>query len=92
MLQGRYRIVCQIGGGGQATVYLAEDLNLGVLRALKELLPDPAASPQERQAAYDQFRTEARILASLNHPNPARVWDHFRVGDSLPIYRNGRNI
>jgi len=82
VLQGRYRIIRQIGGGGQALVYLAEDTNLGDLRAIKELTPDPNASPQERQAAYDQFQREARVLARLNHPNLARVWDHFRIGDN----------
>ena len=82
VLQSRYRIIRQIGGGGQALVYLAEDTNLGDLRAVKELTPEPHASPQERQAAYDQFQREARVLAKLNHPNLARVWDHFRVGDN----------
>ena len=81
VLQGRYCILRQIGGGGQALVYLAEDLNLGGLRAIKELKHDPSATPQERQADYDQFQREARILAGLNHPNLVRVWDHFRVGD-----------
>ncbi len=82
VLQSRYRIIRQIGGGGQALVYLAEDTNLGDLRAIKELTHDPNASPQERQAAYDQFQREARVLARLNHPHLARVWDHFRVGDN----------
>jgi serine/threonine protein kinase len=82
VLQNRYRIIRQIGGGGQALVYLAEDINLGSLRAIKELMPDPNASPQERQAAYDQFQREAQTLAGLNHPNLARVWDHFRVGSN----------
>ena len=82
VLQSRYRIIRQIGGGGQALVYLAEDTNLGDLRAIKELTHDPNASPQERQTAYDQFQREARVLARLNHPNLARVWDHFRVGDN----------
>ncbi|MBM4026034.1 MAG: hypothetical protein FJ280_11610 [Planctomycetes bacterium] len=95
MLQNRYRVIRQLGGGGQAIVYLAEDLNLGVQRAVKELLPDPAVTPQERQAAYDQFRVEARILASLNHPNLARVWDHFQVGDNAYLvmdYIDGQTL
>ena len=82
VIQGRYRIIRQIGGGGQALVYLAEDTNRGGLRAIKELTPDPNASPQEQQAAYDQFQREAYILAMLNHPNLVQVWGHFRVGDN----------
>jgi formylglycine-generating enzyme required for sulfatase activity len=95
VLQGRYRIIRQIGGGGQALVYLAEDTNLGDLRAVKELTHDPNASPQERQAAYDQFQREARVLARLNHPNLARVWDHFRVGDNAYLimdYIDGQTL
>jgi len=95
VLQNRYRIIRQIGGGGQALVYLAEDTNLGSLRAIKELTPDPNASPQERQAAYDQFQREARILTELNHPNLARVWDHFRVGGNAYLvmdYIDGQTL
>jgi len=95
LLQNRYRIIRQIGGGGQALVYLAEDANLGSLRAIKELTPDPSASPQERQAAYDQFQREARILAGLNHPNLARVWDHFRAGGNAYVvmdYIDGQTL
>jgi hypothetical protein len=95
LLQNRYRIIRQIGGGGQALVYLAEDTNLGSLRAIKELTPDPNASPQERQAAYDQFQREARILAGLNHPNLARVWDHFRISDNAYLvmdYIDGQTL
>ncbi len=95
MLQGRYRIIRQIGGGGQALVYLAEDTNLGGLRAIKELTPDPNASPQEQQAAYDQFQREAQILAVLNHPNLVQVWGYFRVGDEAYLvmdYIDGQTL
>jgi formylglycine-generating enzyme required for sulfatase activity len=95
MLQGRYRIIRQIGGGGQALVYLAEDTNRGGLRAIKELIHDPNASPQERQAAYDQFEREAQILFMLNHPNLVQVWGHFRVGDKAYLvmdYIDGQTL
>jgi len=94
-LQGRYRTIRQIGGGGQALIYLAEDTHLGVWRAIKELVPDPNATRQERQAAYDQFQREARILAGLNHPNLTRVWDHFRIGDNAYLvmdYIDGQTL
>ncbi|MBL7066194.1 MAG: serine/threonine protein kinase [Anaerolineae bacterium] len=95
LLQNRYRIIRQIGGGGQALVYLAEDTNLGSLRAIKELTPDLNASPQEQQAAYDQFEREARILIELNHPNLVWVWDHFRVGGNAYLvmdYIDGQTL
>ncbi len=95
VLQNRYRIIRQIGGGGQALVYLAEDTNRGGLRAIKELTPDPNASPQEQQAAYDQFQREAYILAMLNHPNLVQVWGHFRVGGNAYLvmdYIDGQTL
>ena len=95
VLQGRYRIIRQIGGGGQALVYLAEDTNLGDLRAIKELTPDANASPQEQQAAYDQFEREARILIELNHPHLVYVWEHSRVGDNAYLvmdYIDGQTL
>ena len=95
MLQSRYRIVRQIGGGGQALIYLADDTNLGGLRAVKELTPDANASPQEQQAAYDQFEREARILTELNHPHLVYVWEHFRVGGNAYLvmdYIDGQTL
>ena len=95
MLQGRYRIIRPIGGGGQALVYLAEDLNLGGRRAVRELMSYPLATPQEQQEAYDQFQREARILARLNHPNLVWVWDHFHVGGNAYLvmdYIDGQTL
>lgn len=77
ILQGRYRIVRSIGGGGMGTVYLAEDAHLaGQHRALKEMLPDQLPV-QDRSWAINAFRQEAQLLASLNHQGLVHVTDYF---------------
>ena len=70
ILQGRYRIVRQIGRGGMGTVYEAVDLRLGHQVAVKQTL---SAS----QGLCKQFEHEARLMASLNHPALPRVSDYF---------------
>jgi len=77
ILQGRYRILRQLGQGGMGAVYLAEDLRLGSRCAVKESTPDPSASPQALAQLRQQFQLEARVLASLNHPNLPKVTDYF---------------
>lgn len=78
VLQNRYRIVRVLGGGGMGQVYLAEDTRLADKPcAVKELLPDPHATPEEQDQAAEQFRREAAILAHLSHPNLPNVYDHF---------------
>ena len=70
ILNDRYRIEGQLGKGGMGTVYLAYDQTLDIKVALKENLnPDPDSEAQ--------FRREAKLLASLRHPNLPRVTDHF---------------
>ncbi|MGH9260270.1 MAG: serine/threonine-protein kinase, partial [Acidimicrobiales bacterium] len=64
-LADRYRIDSEIGRGGMATVYLAEDLKHGRPVAIKVLRPELAALVGEPA----RFLTEIRIAARLNHPH-----------------------
>jgi serine/threonine protein kinase len=74
ILQGRYRIVRQLGQGGMGAVYEAVDQRLDTTVALKETL---FADERLRK----QFEREARLLARLHHPALPRVSDHFAEGD-----------
>jgi serine/threonine protein kinase/Tol biopolymer transport system component len=66
---GHYRVGEQLGRGGMGEVYLADDLNLNRKVALK-FLPDAFTGDPERMA---RFEREAKLLASLNHPNIAAI-------------------
>lgn len=78
VLRGRYKIVAPVGQGGMGAVYRAEDLLLqGRICAVKEVRPDPDATPEALQQAVEQFRREAFILARLDHPNLPKVSDTF---------------
>ena len=78
-LAGRYRVVRPLGSGGMASVVLAEDERLGRLVAVKRL---HTSSPED---ALARFRREARLGASLNHPNVVSIYDSTTDEDSLLI-------
>ena len=78
ILRQRYKITNIVGQGGMGSIYRAEDLRLpGRLCAVKEVQPDPGASPELRQQAQQQFLQEASILARLDHPYLPKVSDFF---------------
>jgi serine/threonine-protein kinase len=64
-----YEITAHLGTGGMGEVYQATDGKLGRSVAIK-LLPRAFANDEERVA---RFEREARVLASLNHPNIATI-------------------
>jgi len=67
---GPYEITAAIGAGGMGEVYRARDSKLGRDVALK-VLPEAFARDAERLA---RFQREAKLLASLNHPNIASIY------------------
>jgi serine/threonine-protein kinase len=64
-LAARYRVSEVLGRGGMGAVFLAEDLRLGRMVAIKVLLPDLAFE----DSFVGRFEREARIAARLDHPN-----------------------
>ncbi len=75
-----YRIIEKLGQGGMGEVFLAEDTNLDRRVAVK-VLPDAFVRDPERLARFDR---EAKLLASLNHPNIAAIHGLERT-DSSPL-------
>ena len=67
---GVYQVTARLGAGGMGEVYRARDTKLGREVAIK-VLPRAFSADPERLA---RFEREARVLASLNHPNIATIF------------------
>jgi serine/threonine-protein kinase len=76
---GPYRIVRLLGEGGMGVVYLAQRDDLGTHAAVK-VLRDAWVSPSRRE----RFASEQRLLAQLNHPSIARLYDAGTLDDGTP--------
>ena len=79
-LDGRYRIERELGEGGMATVYLADDLKHNRKVALKVLKPELAAV-----VGADRFLTEIETTANLQHPHILPLFDSGEA-DSFLFY------
>ena len=77
-LTGRYTIEHELGRGGMATVYLAQDLKHGRPIALKVLRPELAAA-----LGPGRFLREIEIAARLTHPNILPLHDSGEAGGLL---------
>ncbi len=82
-----YKVLEKIGQGGMGEVYRAEDTNLSREVAIK-VLPEQFTQDPQRLA---RFEREAKLLASLNHPNIAAIHSfehaddvHFLVLELVP--------
>src|SRR5512145_2620955 len=77
-LASTYAIERELGAGGMATVYLAEDLKHHRQVALKVLRPDLAAT-----LGPERFLREVTIAANLQHPHILPVYDSGQAGGFL---------
>ncbi len=92
ILNDRYRLIEQIGSGGMAVLYKAQDLDLERTVAVKVLRPSLVGDPE----FLIRFRREARAAANLSHPNIVTVHDvgqdgpktHYIVMEYVP----GQNL
>ena len=80
-LAGRYTLERELGRGGMATVYLAEDLRHQRKVAIKVLRPELSAA-----LGPDRFAREIRIAAALTHPHILPLHDSGDAGDGLLYY------
>lgn len=67
---GPYKVLDLVGHGGMSTVYKALQTDLDRVVAIKVLLPALASDPSFRQ----RFAREARLVASLRHPNIVAIY------------------
>ena len=84
---GAYQVVSLLGAGGMGEVYLAHDTKLGRDVAIK-VLPEAFVNDADR---LPRFQREARMLATLNHPNVATIHGleqsdgvHYLVMEKVP--------
>ena len=76
---GEYTIEAALGRGGLGTVYRVKHNISHRLEAMKVLLPERLGTVE----ITERFRREIQLLASLNHPNIARLNTAFHHGDEL---------
>jgi uncharacterized repeat protein (TIGR01451 family) len=91
VLNDRYEIQQRIGRGGMADVFLARDLLLDRLVAIKVLFPEFATDPN----FVERFRREAQSAANLTHPNIVAVYDWGKYSNTYFMameYVQGRTL
>src|SRR6478609_9324489 len=66
-----YRVVRKINQGGMSTVYLAIQISVGRVVALKIMNPGLTSDP----AFSERFQREANIVGQLSHPNIVAIYD-----------------
>lgn len=89
--RGEYHILAELGRGGMAAVYLAEEISLGRRVAVKVMVPGLDAG----EGMADRFLLEARTAAQLSHPNIIPIYA-VRTTDQLRYfvmkYIGGRSL
>jgi serine/threonine protein kinase len=78
---GQYRIIDQIGEGGMARVYRADQPSMGRTVAIKMLLAERSGDATLRA----RFQREIRVIASLEHPSILPVYDTGEYDEMLYI-------
>jgi serine/threonine-protein kinase len=91
MVDGRYKVVEQLGAGAMGVVYRAEDVSLGRMVALKVIEP----GQRDDADAVERFKKEARTLAQVRHENVVHVYTFGPHGRSFYLameYVAGRGL
>lgn len=81
LLQGRYKILRQLGKGGMGVVYLTSDNRFTNRTCVVKEMMEFLLNENEKQKALLRFNQEADLLATINHPNVPQVYDRFSEND-----------
>ena len=90
-LGGQYQVVRELGKGAMGVVFLARDIALHRLVAIKVLRHEMAGAAEH----HERFRREARMTARLSHPNIVPVHTFGEIGDFVYIvmkYVHGESL
>ncbi|ADL44405.1 MULTISPECIES: serine/threonine-protein kinase [Micromonospora] len=79
LVADRYRLLTPLGQGGMGRVWKARDEVLHRDVAIKELVPPPGLTPEERREMRERSLREARAIARLNNVNVVRIFDVLRT-------------
>lgn len=86
-INGRYKLIRQLGLGGMGLVYLARQENLDRDVAIKLMHPFLSTD----KGFLQRFRREAKAMAALNHPHIVKIHDFGTYGNrGITIY--GRKL
>src|SRR5687767_13861690 len=81
VLSGKYRITGELGRGGMAAVYEAENVDIGKRVAIKVLAQELISST----VVVERFLREARAVAAIRSPYICDVYDSGRLEDGRPF-------
>src|SRR6185295_9288104 len=81
LLDGKYRVTREIGRGGMAAIYEAENVDIGKRVAVKVL----AAELTSSSVVVERFLREARAAAAVSSPYICDVYDSGKLDDGRPF-------
>ena len=91
--EGALEIVGQVAFGGLSAVYLGKTRDSTVI--VKEMVMPDSSDEAARAKALELFQRESRMLAKIEHPRIARIFDYFVEGGrhyQLLEYLDGKNV
>lgn len=95
LIGGRYLMEHLLGQGGMGAVYFARDRQANNAPVALKVMQVQLNDPERQRLAVEQFRQEAQLLSTLNHPGLARVSHYFVEHDRYYLVMNyieGKNL
>ena len=83
VIDGKYRVIDQIGEGGMSIVWLVTDSRLGKQWAIKEIKKN--ARTDTHKVIVESLKKEANLMKGLDHPALPRIVDIIEDGESLYV-------